>query len=549
MKTNLTTFLILVFVIQVFNIKISSSQVGELWTQRYNGTGDSTDYSNSMVVDVSGNIYVTGGSLSSGGANFDCVTIKYNSDGLIQWLQRYNGPGDSADYGNSIVVDGLGNVYVTGSSFGSGSNSDYVTIKYNSSGVQQWVQRYNGTGNSTDYAYSLCTDVSGNVYVTGSSIGSGTNYDYATVKYNSAGIQQWVQRYSGPGNSFDSPSSIAVDGSGNVHVSGYSTGVGTGYDCLTIKYNSTGVQQWEQRYNGPGNSTDNINSLALDAAGNVYIAGFTGGSGTGNDGITIKYNSSGVQQWMQTFNGPGNGNDNARSLSLDAAGNVYITGYSAGVSSGADYTTIKYNSSGVQQWLQTYNGPGNSDEDAYSLVLDASGNIYITGYSAGSGSDYDYATIKYNSLGAQQWIQRYNGPGNSTDDARMVAIDTSGNVYVSGTSRGIASARDYATIKYSQTIGIQIISSEIPSGFSLEQNYPNPFNPVTNIKFSIPKSGAVTLKVFDVSGREVSQLIKENMSAGSYNYDFNASHLSSGVYFYRLETEGFTDIRKMMLVK
>ena len=549
MKTNLTTFLILVFVIQVFNIKISSSQVGELWTQRYNGTGDSTDYSNSMVVDVSGNIYVTGGSLSSGGANFDCVTIKYNSDGLIQWLQRYNGPGDSADYGNSIVVDGLGNVYVTGSSFGSGSNSDYVTIKYNSSGVQQWVQRYNGTGNSTDYAYSLCTDVSGNVYVTGSSIGSGTNYDYATVKYNSAGIQQWVQRYSGPGNSFDSPSSIAVDGSGNVHVSGYSTGVGTGYDCLTIKYNSTGVQQWEQRYNGPGNSTDNINSLALDAAGNVYIAGFIGGSGTGNDGITIKYNSSGVQQWMQTFNGPGNGNDNARSLSLDAEGNVYITGYSAGVSSGADYTTIKYNSSGVQQWQQTYNGPGNSDEDAYSLVLDASGNIYITGYSAGSGSDYDYATIKYNSLGAQQWIQRYNGPGNSTDDARMVAIDTSGNVYVSGTSRGIASARDYATIKYSQTIGIQIISSEIPSGFSLEQNYPNPFNPVTNIKFSIPKSGAVTLKVFDVSGREVSQLIKENMSAGSYNYDFNASHLSSGVYFYRLETEGFTDIRKMMLVK
>ena len=191
MKTNLTTFLILVFVIQVFNIKISSSQVGELWTQRYNGTGDSTDYSNSMVVDVSGNIYVTGGSLSSGGANFDCVTIKYNSDGLIQWLQRYNGPGDSADYGNSIVVDGLGNVYVTGSSFGSGSNSDYVTIKYNSSGVQQWVQRYNGTGNSTDYAYSLCTDVSGNVYVTGSSIGRGTNYDSARVKYNSSGIKQW----------------------------------------------------------------------------------------------------------------------------------------------------------------------------------------------------------------------------------------------------------------------------------------------------------------------------------------------------------------------
>ena len=226
-----------------------------------------------------------------------------------------------------------------------------------------------------------------------------------------------------------------------------------------------------------------------------------------------------------------------------------ITGYSAGVSSGADYTTIKYNSSGVQQWLQTYNGPGNSDEDAYSLVLDALGNVYITGYSPGSGTDVDYATIKYNSQGTQQWLQRYNGPGNSIDDARNVAIDTSGNVYVSGTSIGIASARDYATIKYSQTIGIQTISSEIPSGFSLEQNYPNPFNPVTNIKFSIPKSGMVTLKIFDVSGREVAQLINENLSVGSYNYDFNASHLSSGVYFYRISSEGFTDVKKMILVK
>lgn len=549
MKTNLITLLLLVFVIQVFNTEISSSQVGELWTQRYNGTGDSTDYSNAMVVDVAGNVYVTGGSIGSSGAYYDCVTIKYNSDGMIQWLQRYNGPGDSTDFGNSIAIDGSGNVYVTGYSFGNGSNADYVTLKYNSAGVQQWVQRYNGTGNIQDYAYSIFTDGTGNVYVTGSSVGSVTNYDYATIKYDPAGVQLWVQRYSGPGNSFDSPSSLAVDASGNVYVAGYSTGVGTGYDCLTVKYNSSGVQQWEQRYNGPGNSSDNINSMAVDGSGNVYIAGFIGGNGTGNDCITIKYNTSGVQQWMQTYNGPGNSYDNARSLAIDASGNVYITGYSAGVSSGADFTTIKYNSSGVQQWLQTYNGPGNSDEDANSLVLDPQGNVYITGYSAGSGSDYDYATIKYNSQGAQQWVQRYNGPGNSYDEARTVAIDTSGNVYVTGTSRGTTTRRDYATIKYSQTIGIQTISSEIPSDYSLEQNYPNPFNPVTNIKFSVSKPGLVKLRVFDISGREIAELVNQNMNSGSYNYDFNASHLSSGVYFYRLETEGYSNVRKMILVK
>lgn len=97
--------------------------------------------------------------------------------------------------------------------------------------------------------------------------------------------------------------------------------------------------------------------------------------------------------------------------------------------------------------------------------------------------------------------------------------------------------------------GIQTISSEIPSGFRLEQNYPNPFNPVTNIKFSIPKAGQVTLKVFDASGKQVAELVNQNVNAGTFNYDFDASHLSSGVYFYRLSTDGFTDVKKMMLVK
>lgn len=549
MKTNLLTFLALVLILQVFNIKISNSQIGELWTQRYNGPGDSTDYVTSMVVDASGNVYVTGGSIGSSGAYYDCVTIKYNSDGMVQWLQRYNGPGDSTDYGSAVVVDGSGNVYVAGGSFGSGTKSDCITIKYNSSGVQQWIQRYNAADNQMDEANAIVLDGAGNVYVTGSSVLNASSYDFLTIKYNSSGVQQWLQRYSGTGSSFDNPSSIALDGSGNVYVAGYSTGVGTGYDCLTIKYNSSGVQQWKQRYNGPGNSTDNINSMAVDASGNVYIAGFVGGSGTGNDGITIKYNTSGVQQWAQTFNGPGNGNDNARSLAVDASGNVYIAGYSSGATSGADFVTIKYNSSGVQQWLQTYNGPGNGDEDCNSMVLDATGNVYITGYSIGSGTDYDYATLKYNSQGAQQWLQRYNGPGNSMDQSETVAVDTSGNVYVTGTSRGTTTRRDYATIKYSQTIGIQSISNEIPSGFSLEQNYPNPFNPVTNIRFSIPKSGLVTLKVYDMSGKEVSMLVSQVLSAGVYNYDMDATGLSSGAYFYRLSTEDYSEVKKMVLVK
>ena len=97
--------------------------------------------------------------------------------------------------------------------------------------------------------------------------------------------------------------------------------------------------------------------------------------------------------------------------------------------------------------------------------------------------------------------------------------------------------------------GIEPIGSNIPDKFSLSQNYPNPFNPVTNINFSIPQSGNVKLVVFDMTGREVAVLNNGILSAGSYKVDYDASNLASGVYFYKLETESFTDVKKMMLIK
>jgi len=433
----------LVFILFVFTGSVLS-QVAQ-WVSRYNGPGNDDDIARSIVVDGSGNVYVTGRSYGSG-TSYDYCTIKYNSSGDTVWVRRYNGPGNSDDYAYSIALDGSGNVYVTGYSTGSGTGSDYCTIKYNSAGVQQWVARYNGPGNGSDGAYSLAVDNSGNVYVTGYSFGSGTNYDYCTIKYNSSGIQQWVARYNGPGNGDDVAYSIAVDGSGNVYMTGWI--IGAAEDYCTIKYNSSGVQQWVAIYSGPF-SWDRANSIAVDGSGNVYVTGYS--SGTYFDYCTIKYNSSGVQQWVARYNGPGNGSDGAYSLAVDNSGNVYVTGYSFGSGTSSDYCTIKYNSSGVQQWVAIYNGPGNSDDVARSIVVDGSGNVYVTGYSTGNGTNYDYCTIKYNSSGVQQWVARYNGPGNWNDEAFSIALDGSGNVYVTGYSKGSGTNEDYCTIKYLQT--------------------------------------------------------------------------------------------------
>jgi hypothetical protein len=104
-------------------------------------------------------------------------------------------------------------------------------------------------------------------------------------------------------------------------------------------------------------------------------------------------------------------------------------------------------------------------------------------------------------------------------------------------------------INNSPVIGIQSVSAEVPERFSLGQNYPNPFNPKTNIGLRIAGFGFVSLKVFDVSGKEVAVLVNEELNAGVYNVDFDASNLSSGTYFYKMETGGFSEVKKMVVVK
>ena len=434
----------------------SYSQVTQEWVQTYNGTGNGLDIAFSVVVDNLGNVYVAGNSPGDTSAN-DITTVKYNSSGQQQWVQRYNGPGNSDDGTNgtnAIAVDSSGNVYVAGWSAGT-ENTDYVVIKYNSNGDQQWAQRYNGSGNGYDAPYGIALDSSGNVYVTGTSTGDGTGSDYTTIKFNNDGQQQWAQSYNGSGNSYDAGQALAVDDSGNVYVTGISTALNGLGDCVTIKYDTDGNQQWAKVYDGPANGNDYGNSITVDGSGNVYVTGSSAGAKTGQDYLTIKYDSSGQQLWASTYSTPGSNWDEGRSIGLDGSGNVYVTGvlgYSEGKSSTDDWGTIKYDSSGTEQWVQTYNGPANIADEAWSIAVDLNGNSYVVGYSHGLTSGSDLTSIKYNTDGVQQWVQAYDSPAHGTDSGFDVALDSQGNVYVAGAS-GSGTAIDYATIKYSQAGG------------------------------------------------------------------------------------------------
>ncbi len=585
------------------SVKYNSAGV-QLWVVRYNGPGNNSDYPSSLVIDSSENIYVTGQS-EGVNTNYDFLTIKYNANGIEQWVQRYNGLGNSLDEINALKVDEAGNSYITGTSSGSGTKNDYITVKYSGTGVQQWAQRYNGTGNSDDAAYAVAVDNNGNVYVTGESNESNSSYDCTTIKYNSTGIQQWVRKYNSASNLYDWGSAIAVDSLGNIYVAGGSEGTSTDYDYLTIKYNSDGVEQWVQRYNGTTSSIDYATAIALDNIGNIYVTGTGYSSSTSYDYLTIKYNSDGVEQWTGRYNGPANYSDAPNAIFVDNSNNIYVTGKSYGISTGRDYATVKYNSIGVQQWVQRYNGPGNSDDIANAIIVDESGNVYITGASNGSGTDKDYTTIKYDSSGVQEWVQRYNGLGNGDDEAFSIKTDYFGNVYITGESYSLGTDFDYVTIKYNAN-GLQqwlaiyngpnnrsdrAVSIDLDNlnhvyvtgtsydlgtsydGITIKYNQqsgieelsifncyrltldvtPNPFTSYTSINYSVPVDENITFQVFDITGKMVKTLVNNYVPVGKYTIrwdglDNRGEKVSQGIYYLVLTSTSQKLSYKILLV-
>jgi len=517
----------------------------EQWIAYYRGWDGSLAHANSIASDGSGGAYVSGWSQTYSGTD-DYTTIRYDGQGTELWIQRYNGPANSVDRVSAMTVDLVGNVIVTGTS--RDTTDDYATVKYNAAGTQQWVQRYNGPGNASDGASAIAADGLGNIIVAGSSTGSGSAEDYATVKYNLSGLQQWVVRYNGSANSNDQATAVAVDASGNAHVTGWSVGSTSMRDYATVKYDAAGQLQWVARYDGPGHMNDEPNAIAVDPGGDVYVTGRSTGLSTDYDCVTVKYDPSGLELWVARYSSEGSAFDEGKAVRVDSSGNVYVVGTVARLS--YDCLLIKYTSSGAEEWVRLYDGPASGSDFADAVALGTEGSIYVGGTSDGIGTGTDMFIRRYEPSGAESWLTRFNEWGNPDDATTAIAVEPDGIIWSAGTSSFMSDQHIYTVLKYEQDQVVSVTEGEqLPSKTRLFQNFPNPFNPTTHLRFEVPGSGAVSLKVYDLLGREVATLVDEVRAAGNYEVRFDAAGFASGVYLYRLQAGDFVQTRTMLLLK
>ena len=501
-------------------------QLNQQWVATYGGTANNIDYGRALQIDAYGNAFIAG-TVTNTGTGKDIAVVKYNSAGLLQWAALYDDTLHLDDWAYALVMDADGNLYATGFISTMAEGKNFITVKIDSSGSILWAAVYNGSANLDDAANDITLDLWGNIIVTGISKGTGTGDDYATVKYNSSGIPLWISRYDGPASGVDDARTIAADNIGNVYVSGGSTGLGTDYDFATVKYDSAGNELWARRYDGPLGSYDLIyyqGAIAVDSLFNVYITGYSKGLDSTLDYATVKYDSAGTELWVSRYFSEAGGTDYADAITLDDSLNVYVTGGSYRTPNNYDFATVKYNSQGAQQWVSYYNGTANDWDEAYDIVTDDSLNVYIVGRSPSSTTSADFVTIKYNLQGTQEAGARYFVYGYDWPFSIRLSPDYY-CIYVGGSLGTTIS--DLGVIKYCQTpIGVEENNSVTGNVFL----YPNPASFL--LYFSFPEAGNYLLTIKNILGSEIlkSQILNPES-------EIDISDFPAGIYFVTITDE------------
>lgn len=361
-------------------------------------------------------MYVASATLNNSTQHYDLLLTKYTSNGLALWAEKFNINAGGNFIVGDITLDPSNSIIFTGTVFNGNNNYDAVTVKFNSDGQFNWYKLHNGTANHYDSGVSVTTDLIGNIYITGMSTqahspGSQTNslIDFLTIKYNSSGVQQWLSTHDAYGL-IDGGVKIMFNqpGSSKVIVAGLIQKDIETWGVATIYYDtSTGNQMGYGEVIEANLWIEKINGFVTDEQNNIYIAGTgkTSNSSPDSDFIIIKLDDELNVEWKKNHDGGFGGNDQANAIAVKSSGTIFVTGYTTS-STEKDYLTVCYKPDGTLMWSKTYNGIANKDDEARDIFADNTGTIFVTG-SSRIHTTKDYLSIQYDDNGNQLWAAKY----------------------------------------------------------------------------------------------------------------------------------------------
>jgi hypothetical protein len=519
----------------------------ERWVYRYNGSGNGDDAANSIVYGADGNIYAAGYSTGNGTAE-DFTVVSLTTLGDTNWVYRYNGLGNGGDIAKAVVYGNDGNIYAAGYSEGFNTGHDFTVISLTAAGETNWVYRFNGAGYGGDRANSVVYGTDGNIYAAGYSTGNDSSVDFTVISLTTAGDTNWVYRFDEPGYYSTVARSIVYGDDGNIYAAGDIYFGLTEFTVISV--DTTGTQRWFYHQFSAGWST--ASSIVYGADNNIYVAGVI--MNISLDFTVISIDTAGTRRWVYYYLGPpGFYNDSYGSCIIYGLdGNLYAGGHGVGSGTGEDFIVISLTTVGDTNWVYRYNGPGNNDDRANSIVYGQDGNIYAAGSSCENGSGIDFTIISLTTVGDAKWVYHYNGLGNGNDVANSIVYGQDGNIYAAGYSTGIGTAEDFTVISLDSVLGIEENHTAIHKAISLEA-FPNPFSNRTAIRFQMIYNSNVEIGIYDVTGRLIKRFDHLTNSPSNQmiwsGTDDKGNHLPAGVYFVRIASATWTQTIPIILIR
>lgn len=360
-----------------------------------------------------------------------------NSQTTQQWARSYGSATGGISSIAGVETDRFDNVYVCATKI-SNVLTDIVLIKYSSSGNEEWVRSFAGT--LEERAVDLVVDRNDNIIVTGLTENQTGTYDIVTVKYSPSGDILWTRIYDAPGtNVMDQPVAMAIDAADNVYVSGYSFGT-IPLTIVTLKYSPQGDSLWVNKFVNSG--TDYPLDILVDSTGNSYV--YSRGT------RVLKYNTNGNLVWNRVY--PFNSAESKHSVTMDPTGNIFFI-CEKNTTTFGDFAVVKINSSnGDTIWSRVRNGNGILPSHDYSnaVCTDSDGSVYLTGLIYVTSGTNIFTTMKWNNNGDFEWEKTYTHPQNG-GGGNDIVCDKQSNVYV------IGGTNSFCTFKYSSA-GDSILS-------------------------------------------------------------------------------------------